>query len=96
MTPPEAKKPRLTIKAEGAATQSNGGSAHQAQAPPRRVPSPDSAGDAIYIANGHGVANQSEYAKNRPKRQVRLGACCQAGPDACYTVPLTADLSSVL
>lgn len=88
--PPEAKKPRLTVKAESAATQSNGGSAHQAREPPRRAPSPDSAGDATYIANGHGMANQSEYAKNRPKRQVRLGACCQAGPHSCCIVPLYA------
>ena len=57
------------------AAQSNGG-AHQAPVPaaPRRAASPESPSSHIYIANGHGMANQSEYAKNRPKRQagVRL------------------------
>lgn len=74
ISPPEAKKPRLTAKVDNGsgngAPQSNG-SADQRQAPaaPRRPASPDSPGD-IYIPNGHGMANQSEYARNRPKRQV--------------------------
>lgn len=52
------------------APQSNGSAdQRQAAAAPCRPASPDSPED-IYIPNGHGMANQSEYARNRPKRQA--------------------------
>lgn len=69
--PPEAKKPRLAVRTESAAQRSDGSAYEARGAPQRRDPSPESPVSPVYIANGHGMPSQSEYAKNRPRRQVR-------------------------
>ena len=68
--PPEAKKPRLAVRTESAAQRSDGSAYEARGAPQRRDPSPESPVSPVYIANGHGMPSQSEYAKNRPRRQV--------------------------
>ena len=98
--PPDAKKPRLTVKAESTAQRSDG-SVHEAQARTalqRRDPSPESPVSPVYIANGHGMPNQSEYAKNRPRRQVSHPKDAKAETFSCRIpfIPVCSTISILL